>query len=171
MTLANLDVLIVDDHRLTRNLVAEILASLQSRVRMASDAAAAFDEVVRLPPDIVISDLHMPVSGHFLINNIRKSPRSPDPTLPIIAMTSMTNRKTVLGLRDSGANEVICKPFTAKVVLSRIAAVIDIRREFVRASAYVGPCRRRRGQDAPDRPLRRAGDAARAAASASFIDL
>ena len=158
MTLFNIEVLVVDDHALTRNLVTEILHTARCRVRTASDGVEAFDLIVREAPSIVISDLEMPNDGLSLLANIRRSPRSPDPTLPVIAMTSLTDKNTVLSLRDAGANEVISKPFSPQTVLGRVAAIIDQPRLFVRMPDYVGPDRRRKRTAGYDGPLRRSGE-------------
>ena len=158
MALMSIDVVVCDDHRLTRGLVAEMLNSLRATIRQVEDGAEAFDEIVRSPPHLVIADLHMPIDGLTLLRHIRRSPRSPDPTLPVIAMTSLTDRKTVLALRDAGAHEVICKPFSTQIVLGRIASVIDFSRQFIRTASYVGPCRRRRPNAPYKGPLKRATD-------------
>jgi DNA-binding response OmpR family regulator len=158
MALRSIEVLVVDDHRLPRDLVSEVLKVLNANIRHAEDGGEAFDLIVRKPPHLVITDLQMPLDGIGLLRNIRRSPRSPDPTLPVIVMTSLTDRTTVMALRDAGAHEVICKPFSARIVLERVAAVIDHPRPFVRSPQYAGPCRRRRTDPAYDGPERRASD-------------
>jgi two-component system chemotaxis response regulator CheY len=158
MALRNIEALVVDDHRLPRDLIAEVLKALNANVRHAEDGGEAFDLIVRKPPHLVITDLQMPLDGIGLLHNVRRSPRCPDHTLPVIAMTSLTDRTTVCALRDAGADEVISKPFSVRIVLERVAAVIEHPREFIRTPRYVGPCRRRRSDAAYQGPRRRASD-------------
>ncbi len=126
MSIKQLDVLVADDHKLTREMIGHVLSALEcKRVRFVPDGAAAFVEIVNAPPDLAIVDFHMPLDGLQLLNKVRRAANSPDSALPVIVMTSLTDRKRIEALRDAGATEIIAKPFTAAAVLSRIAAVID----------------------------------------------
>jgi two-component system, chemotaxis family, chemotaxis protein CheY len=159
MSFKQLDVLVVDDHKLTREMIGHVLSALEcKRVRFCPDGAAAFVEIVNAPPDLVITDFHMPLDGLQLLNKVRRGANSPDAALPIIVMTSLTDRKRIEALRDAGATEIIAKPFTAAAVLSRIAAVIDTPRPFITARTFIGPCRRRRADPDYTGPARRAND-------------
>lgn len=159
MSIKQLDVLVVDDHKLIRDMIGHVLSALECRrVRYVADGAAAFAEIVYAPPDLVICDFHMPVDGLQLLNKVRRAPNSPDAALPIIMMTSLTDRSRIMALRDAGATEVIAKPITAGAVLGRIAAVIDSPRRFVNARSFVGPCRRRKADPAYTGPHRRANE-------------
>ena len=161
MSIKQLDVLVVDDHKLIREMVGHVLSALECRrIRSVDNGAAAYAEILNYAPDLVICDLHMPIDGVQLLNKVRRGSNSPDPALPVIIMTSLTDRKRVEALRDAGATEIIAKPFTAAAVLSRIAAVIDTPRPFVTSRNFVGPCRRRRADPAYTGPLRRASDQA-----------
>ncbi|MEI9889892.1 MAG: response regulator [Caulobacteraceae bacterium] len=136
--------LVADDHKLTREMIGHVLSALEcKRVRFVPDGAAAFVEIVNAPPDLAIVDFHMPLDGLQLLNKVRRAANSPDSALPVIVMTSLTDRKRIEALRDAGATEIIAKPFTAAAVLSRIAAVIDSPRPFIATRAFIGPCRRR----------------------------
>lgn len=159
MLIKQLDVLVADDHKLTRDMIGQLLSALDCRrVRFAADGADAFSEIIAAPPDLAIVDYHMPLDGLALLQKVRRAANSPDQTLPVIVMTSMTDRKRIMAFRDAGATEIVAKPFTASAVLSRVAAVIDNPRPFIRAPGYVGPCRRRRADPSYAGPFRRASD-------------
>jgi len=49
--------------------------------------------------------------------------------------------------RDAGVNEFIAKPVSVKTVMSRLVAVIEHPRPYVRTQDYFGPCRRRGVQE------------------------
>lgn len=145
MSLRALNVLVVDDDAFVRTIVADILrASEVGRIFEAGDGKEAFAIVCQAVPDIVILDLSMPSDGVWLLNAIRQSPASPNKEMAVIAMSGHTDRRRVEMLRDAGASEIIAKPLSVHAVLSRIVAVIDRPRPFVRRSSYVGPDRRRR---------------------------
>jgi DNA-binding response OmpR family regulator len=161
MLINQLDVLVADDHRLTRDMIGQVLSALDCRhVRYVADGADAFMEIVASPPHLAIIDYHMPLDGLALLEKVRRAANSPDQSLPVIVMTSLTDRKRVMAFRDAGATEIIAKPFTAAAVLGRVAAVIDHPRPFIRTRGYVGPCRRRRSDPEYNGPLRRAADRA-----------
>lgn len=159
MSLRKLEVLVADDHRLTRDMVGQVLRTLEcKRVRFVADGANAFSEIIEFPPDIAIIDYDMPLDGLSLLTKIRRAANSPDPSLPVIVMTSLTDLKRVRNLRDAGASEVIAKPFNAAAILSRMAALIDHPRAFIQTRSFVGPDRRRRAVQGYAGPLRRSSD-------------
>ena len=161
MSIKHLDILVADDHKLTRDMIGQILSALDCRrVRFVADGVDAFSEIVAAPPDLAIIDYHMPLDGLALLEKVRRAATSPDYALPVIVMTSMTDRKRVMAFRDAGATEIVAKPFTATAVLARVAAVIDSPRPFIRVGRYVGPCRRRRNDPEYAGPFRRATDEA-----------
>ena len=53
-------ILIVDDDLETRELLREIVTKEGYQVEAVEDAEAAIDKVSQHPPDVVISDIHMP---------------------------------------------------------------------------------------------------------------
>jgi hypothetical protein len=57
--------------------------------------------------------------------------------------------------RDAGINEFLAKPVSVKAIMSRLLAVIEHPRPFVRTKVYFGPCRRRRGAAQYQGPERR----------------
>jgi two-component system, chemotaxis family, chemotaxis protein CheY len=159
MPIKQLDVLVADDHKLTRDMIGQVLSALDCRrVRFVADGADAFDQIVAAPPDLAIIDYHMPLDGLQLLERVRRAAASPDQALPVIVMTSMTDRQRVMAFRDAGATEIVAKPFTAAAMLSRVAAVIDSPRPFISAGGFVGPCRRRRSDPEHPGPFRRVGD-------------
>ena len=154
-----LDILVADDHRLTREIVGEVLKAIDcGRIRYAEDGSHAVSEIVASTPDIAIVDFDMPSSGLSVLEFVRRSSASPDDAIPMIVMTSLTAPQRVIALRDAGVNEVITKPFAAHTVLAKLAAIIDRPRTFIRSPGYVGPCRRRRTAANYRGPLRRDSD-------------
>jgi two-component system, chemotaxis family, chemotaxis protein CheY len=160
MAVEGLNVLIVDDHALVRQIVTEVLRSAGvTTLREAADANAAWDEIKIKVPDIAIIDLSMPHDGMQLLNRIRRDPTSPDRELPVIVLTGHSDRRRVTGARDGGATEIVAKPVAIATLLQKVAAVIDRPRPFVMERSFVGPDRRRRKGNADySGPRRRANE-------------
>ncbi|WP_299439598.1 response regulator [uncultured Rhodospira sp.] len=148
-SLERLNFLIVDDNKHMRALVKTILYALGSRqVREAGDGADAFKELRHFPADIIICDWNMsPLDGLDFVRLVRTGKDSPNPFVPIIMLTGFTEMFRVVDARDAGVHEFLAKPISAKSLYSRIKAIIDRPRPFVRTKTYFGPDRRRRTID------------------------
>jgi len=144
--LERLNFLIVDDNKHMRALVKSILHALGSKnVVEASDGADAFKELRHFPADIIICDWNMdPLDGLDFTRLVRTGKDSPNPFVPIIMLTGHTEMNRVVEARDAGIHEFLAKPISAKGLYSRVRAIIEHPRPFVRAGLYFGPDRRRR---------------------------
>ncbi len=144
--LKSVRVLIVDDQDFIRSLLRHILGVLGcKRITDAINGEDAWDVICTNPPDLLIVDWEMqPMNGIDLVNKIRNDPSSPDFFMPIIMITAHSERPRIIAARDAGINEFVMKPVSAKTLFSRLNAVIEHPRRFVRTEEYFGPDRRRR---------------------------
>ncbi len=144
--LKDVSILIVDDQDFIRSVIRQILKVLGcSKIKDASSGKQAWDMTAALKPDVIITDWQMvPMSGLDLARRLRTDPHSPDPFIPIIMMTGYGEVDRVIEARDIGVNEYVIKPISAKSLYSRIQAIIEHPRDFVRTNNYFGPDRRRR---------------------------
>lgn len=94
-------------------------------------------------------------NGVELVRYLRRSPDSPNRSLPIIMLTGRGEMSDVEAARDVGITEFVVKPFSAQTLFSRIEQIVDNPRNFVVAAEYVGPERRRRGLPPPGMQDRR----------------
>ena len=111
---------LVDDDR---NILTSVSIALEAEgfdVRTYNDGAAALAGIGSRPPDLAILDIKMPrMDGMELLNRIRTQSR-----LPIIFLTSKDDEiDEVLGLR-MGADDYITKPFSQRLLIARIRAVL-----------------------------------------------
>lgn len=80
-------ILVVEDDRATREIIAELLSTQANPVTTAADGAQAREQVARSLPALVILDLLLPeVSGFELLAEWRSNPRTAD--LPVFVLTS-----------------------------------------------------------------------------------
>lgn len=161
-----LKILVVDDNVHMRKLVLTIMQAFgANQLFEAESGEAAWKILCRQNPDVVLLDWEMEgMSGIELARKIRSDARAPNPFVPMIMLTGHTQTTRVREARDAGINEFIAKPVSVKTLMSRLTAVIESPRPYVRTKVYFGPCRRRRNLPEYDGPERRAGGAATQAA-------
>ena len=142
---SQLGVMIVDDNRHMRALLCSIMHALGiSRVKEVSDGETALKVVEEFKPELVITDWHMePMNGIELVRRLRKSGDEATRYIPIIMLTGHSELARVQEARDSGIHEFLAKPISAKSLFTRIAAIIENPRPFIKTDAYFGPDRRR----------------------------
>lgn len=154
---SKISVMVVEDNEHMRYLMRMVLRTLGiTRIYEAANGEEAIAEMAVHAPDIVLTDWDMhPIDGLELTRFLRNSPESPNPFVPIIMVTAHSERQRVLEARDAGITEFLVKPISAKGVYSRLRAVVEQPRRFVRTRVYFGPDRRRKKDDpayhGPDR--------------------
>jgi len=143
--LDRLVVLIIDDHPNMRKIVNTILHALGIQfVYEASDGADGFEAMRAYNPDIIIVDWEMPgIDGIEFTELVRRASDSPNPYVPIVFLTSYSDRKHVCRARDAGVTEFLAKPVSVSAIYLRLMSIINKPRPFVRTPQYFGPCRRR----------------------------
>jgi len=144
--LRSVRVLIADDQDFIRSLLRHILGVLGcTNITDAESGEKAWDIICGSPPDLLIVDWEMqPMGGLDLVKKIRFDPNSPDRFMPIIMITAHSERPRIIEARDAGVNEFVMKPVSAKTLFSRLNAVIEHPRRFIRTAEYFGPDRRRK---------------------------
>jgi len=113
-------VLLAEDDELTRQGLAEVLASEGYQVIQAEDGAAALEQFQADPPDFVCLDIMMPGRNGY---DVCRSIRSTHPDIPIIFISAKSEEiDKVVGF-ELGADDFIIKPFGVREVVARIRAV------------------------------------------------
>lgn len=160
LDLSRLNLLIVDDDEHMRRLLRLVLHGLGAGdAREAGNGDEAIREIGVRMPDIIFVDWVMgPVDGIELTRWLRTSPDCRNTFVPVIMVTAHADRERVLEARDVGVTEFLVKPFSAIGVYSRLRAVIEKPRRFVRTKHYYGPDRRRKEAPAFQGPDRRGAD-------------
>ena len=113
-------ILVVDDHREIRDLLAKYLAKHGFRVSAAESAAKARRLLGASGVDLVVLDLMMPgEDGLSLCRHLRANTQ-----LPVIMLTAMAeDTDRVIGL-EMGADDYLTKPFNPRELVARIKAVL-----------------------------------------------
>lgn len=116
-------ILIVEDERPIREMIAFGLRRHGFDVREAADVSAARASIADRRPDLVLVDWMLPdMSGLELTRALKRDKDTQE--LPIIMLTARAEEQDkVLGL-DGGADDYVTKPFSPRELLARINAVL-----------------------------------------------
>lgn len=138
-------VLVLDDHRFMREVIRLMLGTLGIRRVLASGSVdEAMAMLAHEKVDVVIADYRLggETGAEFmrLVRGLQGHARF----VPLIGCTADTSPGTISAMRDAGADEVLAKPVSARVIWAKLMAVTNARRNFVSAPDFFGPDRRRR---------------------------
>src|SRR6266700_3086832 len=103
-------ILCIEDDRETASLIAEELAERGYDVHVAHDGREGFAAILKVMPDLVLSDISMPVmSGFELLERLTAlAPRFGN--MPFVFLTALTDRDNELKGRQLGADDYVTKP-------------------------------------------------------------
>jgi DNA-binding response OmpR family regulator len=121
-------VLLVDDDDALLDVLALAFEEAGHVVARARDGRQALEAIRAQRPGVVVSDVNMPhVDGFTLCRRLREAGEG----LPLVLLTSRDSEiDEALGL-EIGADDYVTKPFSTRVLLARVAALL--RREELRA--------------------------------------
>ncbi|HYG68410.1 MAG TPA: response regulator [Anaeromyxobacteraceae bacterium] len=112
-------ILVVDDSRVTRELMKVYLIARDVELLDASNGAEALALIHRVRPDVVLADLRMPrLDGFGLCQALRADPSLS--RIPVVILTSVKDAETEQRLRAVGAREVLQKPIQPQPLLEAI---------------------------------------------------
>ena len=127
-------IVLADDNADMRDYVRRLLSSRYD-VEAVADGAAALAAIERRAPDLVLSDIMMPrLDGLELLARLRSDPRTS--TLPIILLSARAGEEARVEGLQTGADDYLIKPFTARELLARVTAHLQtarVRREAGKA--------------------------------------
>jgi signal transduction histidine kinase/CheY-like chemotaxis protein len=116
-------VLVVDDNADMRAYLTRLLAPSHD-VRTASDGEQALREVARARPDLVLTDVMMPVvDGFELLRGLRADPATR--AVPVVMLTARAGQEAAVEGLEAGADDYLPKPFESAELLARIRAVLE----------------------------------------------
>jgi len=125
--LEGLQVVLVDDERLTLKLLSALLTREGAVVTTFTNA----DELLQKHDigafDILLSDMHMPIcDGHSLIRDIRKLPPEKGGNIPAIALTAYAQHDVLARAIAEGFNLTMTKPVNPKELVAAIHRILNI---------------------------------------------
>lgn len=118
-----ISILVVDDHPVIQQLIYQGLSDSFS-LYMADNGKEAFTKLSQVKPQVVITDIVMPVMGGLeLIRKIRSHPEFKD--IKIIAITVENNKKVLLNAYEAGIDDFVAKPIDSNELITRVRKLLQ----------------------------------------------
>ncbi len=115
-----MNILVVDDEMLIRNVIKEYLLSENMSVFEAEDGIEAIRVFKEEKIDLIILDIMMPKKDGFeTLKEIRKIS-----SVPVIMLTAMKEEIDKLNSFNLGVDDYVTKPFSPKELMARVKAIL-----------------------------------------------
>lgn len=120
-------VLIVDDEYIGRETLQSILEGEGYELEMAENGFQAIEKAKQLLPDVILLDVMMPgMTGFEVCQRIRSDPQIAE--IPIIILTALDDRESLLNALKAGADDFISKPFDRYELRARLLGITRLNR-------------------------------------------
>ena len=120
-------ILVVDDNADIRNYVASCLSPYYA-ILQAADGETGLQQAQEHKPDLIISDIMMPVmDGYEFCRRLKGDTALND--IPLIFLTAKASDDMLVEGLEMGADDYLAKPFNSKELLARTRNLITIRKQ------------------------------------------
>lgn len=120
-------ILSVDDSSTVRESIKDMLKSLDAELLEAENGQMALDLLNSSDGgiDLIILDWEMPVmSGYEFLARLKEDERLR--SIPVIMLTTMSQKEKVIDAIRSGVRQYILKPFSADMLIGKIMQILNI---------------------------------------------
>ena len=125
--LAQSRILLVDDNTDMRTYIQRLLSQHNYDVAAFPDGLAALHAARARVPDLILTDVMMPgLDGFGLLRELRADPATA--TVPVIMLSARAGEEARVEGMDAGADDYLIKPFSARELLARVRAHLEIAR-------------------------------------------
>jgi len=115
--------LVVDDSAAYRDLVAQSLMDAGHFVTVAENGLEALGRAMRRPPDIVLTDVNMPVMDGWQLLRLLRA-REETKKVPIVFLTSLDTERDRIKGYQRGVDDYIAKPFAGAELVARVLRIV-----------------------------------------------
>ena len=116
-------ILIVEDSPVDQLLIKRLLVRPQWVTQIASDGKEAVELIGKVRPDLVITDMQMPImNGLELVKYVREN----DPTLPVVLVTAKGSENTAVEALRNGATSYSPKARLSSDLVATVEHVLDM---------------------------------------------
>ena len=123
--LDGIKVLVVDDEHDSRELLTMILTRCGSDVRCSDSAASAFEAFNEWHPDLLVSDIGMPIEdGYSLIQKVRSLGSNYAQQVPAVALTAYATDEDRMQALSAGFQMHVPKPIEPESFVTSLASVL-----------------------------------------------
>jgi len=119
-------VLVVDDEPDSRSLLQRLLEDCRAVVSTASSSAEAFERLIGERPDVLVSDIGLPVEdGYTLIRRVRALTPDQGGRTPAIALTAYARPEDRMKAIMAGFQHHVSKPVEPAELITMVASVVE----------------------------------------------
>ncbi len=112
-------VLVVDDEPPIRDILSFYLKRAEYQVLVAENGVRGLEEMAKLSPDLIISDLRMPeMAGDEFCRQVKGEPSTRD--IYFMLVSALDGSMSKIGGLNIGADDMISKPFHAQEVMAKV---------------------------------------------------
>lgn len=122
-----LNILVIDDEEMVRNILGNLLAQGGHNVFKASSGKEGLDIFNKEMIDLIFTDLGMPGMSGW---EVAKSIKAKDSKVPVALITGWGIQIDDEKMKESGADLILNKPFRRDQVLNLVAEAMDIKRKL-----------------------------------------
>jgi putative two-component system response regulator len=120
-------ILIVDDEPSGRDTLESILESEGYILEMAENGFQAIEKAIAIQPDVILLDVMMPgMTGFETCRRIREEKHLAE--IPILFITALDDRQSVLNGLEAGADDFISKPYDRHELRARLSGITRLNR-------------------------------------------
>lgn len=120
-------ILIVDDNASARETVIAMLEGENYQIETAKDGFHALQILNQLQPDLILLDVMMPgMDGFEVCRRIRATPALAE--VPIIMLTALDDRASLLMGLEAGADDFLTKPVDRYELQARVRTIVRLNR-------------------------------------------
>lgn len=120
-------ILIVDDEPAGRHTLESILEGQDYELVMAENGIQAIEKAKQVLPDVILLDVMMPgMDGFEVCKRLRTDPLLAE--VPIIFLTALDDRKSLLNGLEAGADDYLTKPYDRFELRARLLGITRLNR-------------------------------------------
>jgi len=151
----NVNLLICDSNAYVRSALRAGLNGLGFRqVRDTGKYSEIVKAVEANSIDVLVCDESLPGGDvNELVRRIRNHEIGENPFIVAIFITDTPTQKMISRAIDSGADDILLKPISTKIIYGRVLHLISARKPFVVTSTYIGPDRHKKPREDNNIPL------------------
>lgn len=144
LNLAKANVLLIQNNQIELDILGQLFIGFGvNAIRKFLQVADAEQAVKSATFDLIVADCDLPDGAAFeFVSRLRRAEENPNRLAPTLLVSGHTPPSTVTRARDCGANFIVAKPVTPKVMFDRVMWLAREERQFVDAPGYAGPDRR-----------------------------
>ncbi len=139
MAYNKLSAMVAGDNAATRSVLSSLLLGLGvGDVRQARDGSEAFRQICARSPDFVLLDFELDGDAMATLEQIRCSPDSPRPNLPVGITVAVVTQASIEAMKRAGVSGVLLKPVSSRQLSACIQSLLSDQGSSVSADRTPG---------------------------------